>query len=536
MFSVAPFRYLGGMADLSNVRQNRDGWCFSNAPMKQDAGDRSFRMADHVLALDQGTTSSRSIVFSQDGRVVAQAQQEFPQIFPQPGHVEHDPEAIWTSQLATAKQAIERSGLDVSQMAGLGITNQRETTILWERDTGKPVANAIVWQSRVSAPICEQLKANGLEDEFRKRTGLVVDAYFSGTKIRHLLDSIDGLRARAERGGILFGTVDSFLAWRLSGGRVHVTDVSNASRTLLFNIHSRQWDDDLLQMLDVPRAMLPEVRSSSEVYGVTDASLFGAAIPIAGIAGDQQAATFGQGCFAAGQAKNTYGTGCFLLLNTGSEPVASQNGLLTTIGWQLGDKVTYCLEGSVFVAGAVVQWLRDGLGLIENSADVEGLARQVESTDGVYFVPAFTGLGAPYWNSDARGAIVGLTRGTTRAHLARAALESIAWQTRDVLEAMQQDSGQPLDVLRVDGGATVNSLLMQFQADVLGVPVQRPVVQETTALGAAYLAGLATGVWNDPSDVTANWQLDEEFVPSPDQSASAVRYEEWKHAVRQCMA
>ena len=493
-------------------------------------------MADHVLALDQGTTSSRSIVFSRDGRAVAQAQLEFPQIFPQPGNVEHDPEAIWESQLTTAKQALERSGLDASQIAGLGITNQRETTILWERDTGKPVANAIVWQSRVSAPICEQLKADGVEDEFRSRTGLVVDAYFSGTKIKHLLDSVDGLRARAERGEILFGTVDSFLAWRLSGGRLHVTDVSNASRTLLFNIHTRQWDDDLLRMLDVPRAMLPEVRSSSEVYGETDASLFGTPIPIAGIAGDQQAATFGQGCFAAGQAKNTYGTGCFLLLNTGSEPVASQNGLLTTIGWQLGDEVTYCLEGSVFVAGAVVQWLRDGLGLIENSFDVEALARQVDSTDGVYFVPAFTGLGAPYWNSDARGTIVGLSRGTTRAHLARAALESIAWQTRDVLEAMQQDSGQSLDVLRVDGGATANSLLMQFQADVLNVPVQRPVVQETTALGAAYLAGLATGVWNDPSDVTANWQLDTEFVPSAAASTAAARYADWKHAVEQCMA
>lgn len=493
-------------------------------------------MADHVLALDQGTTSSRSIVFSRDGRAVAQAQQEFPQIFPQPGNVEHDPEAIWESQLATAKLAIEQSGLDVSQIAGLGITNQRETTILWERDTGKPIANAIVWQSRVSAPICEQLKADGLENEFRARTGLVVDAYFSGTKIKHLLDSIAGLRARAERGEILFGTVDSFLAWRLSSGRVHVTDVSNASRTLLFNIHTRQWDDDLLRMLDVPRAMLPEVRSSSEVYGETDAALFGASIPIAGIAGDQQAATFGQGCFAAGQAKNTYGTGCFLLLNTGSEPVASQNGLLTTIGWQLGDEVTYCLEGSVFVAGAVVQWLRDGLGLIENSSAVEALARQVDSTDGVYFVPAFTGLGAPYWNSDARGTIVGLSRGTTQAHLARAALESIAWQTRDVLEAMQQDSGQSLDVLRVDGGATANSLLMQFQADVLNVPVQRPVVQETTALGAAYLAGLATGVWNDPSDVTANWQLDAEFAPSSAQAESASRYAEWKHAVQQCMA
>ncbi len=493
-------------------------------------------MSDHVLALDQGTTSSRSIVFSRDGRAVAQAQEEFPQLFPQPGHVEHDPEAIWTSQLATAKQAIERSGLEASALAGLGITNQRETTVLWERDTGKPVANAIVWQSRVSAPICEQLKADGLEDEFRSRTGLVVDAYFSGTKVKHLLDTVDGLRDRAERGEILFGTIDTFLAWRLSGGRVHVTDVSNASRTLMFNIHSLQWDDDLLRMLDIPRAMLPEVRASSDVYGETDASLFGTSIPIAGIAGDQQAATFGQGCFAAGQAKSTYGTGCFLLLNTGSTPVTSNNGLLTTIGWQLGNEVTYCLEGSVFVAGAVVQWLRDGLELIEKSSDIEALAQQVDSTDGVYFVPAFVGLGAPYWQPDARGTIVGLSRGTTKAHIARAALESIAWQTRDVLEAMQQDSDEALDVLRVDGGATANATLMQFQADVLNVPVQRPVVQETTALGAAYLAGLATGVWHDPSDVTANWQLDTEFRPSTDQVKSAARYADWNQAVNQCMS
>ncbi|MHC4877013.1 MAG: glycerol kinase GlpK [Planctomycetota bacterium] len=493
-------------------------------------------MSDHVLALDQGTTSSRSIVFSRDGRAVAQAQAEFPQLFPQPGHVEHDPEAIWSSQLATAKQAIERSGLEVSQLTGLGITNQRETTVLWERDTGKPVANAIVWQSRVSAPVCEQLKADGLEPEIRSRTGLVVDAYFSGTKVKHLLDSIDGLRTRAERGEILFGTIDTFLAWRLSGGRIHVTDVSNASRTLMFNIHSLQWDDELLRMLDVPRAMLPEVRASSEVYGETDASLFGAGIPLAGIAGDQQAATFGQGCFTPGQAKNTYGTGCFLLLNTGSTPVPSENGLLTTIGWQLGNDVTYCLEGSVFVAGAVVQWLRDGLGLIEKSSEIEALAQQVESTDGVYFVPAFVGLGAPYWQPDARGTIVGLSRGTTKAHIARAALESIAWQTRDVLEAMQQDSGETLDVLRVDGGATANATLMQFQADVLNVPVQRPVVQETTALGAAYLAGLATGVWDSPSDVTDNWQLDTEFRPSPGKADSAARYANWKQAVSQCMS
>jgi glycerol kinase len=486
-------------------------------------------MTRYVLALDQGTTSSRAIVFSPDGRAVAKAQQEFPQLFPQPGHVEHDPEAIWSSQLATAQQAITEAGLAASEIAAIGITNQRETTILWERGTGKPVANAIVWQSRITSGICDQLKADGHAATFRDKTGLVLDAYFSGTKIRHLLDSIDGLRSRAERGEILFGTVDSFLAWRLSGGRLHVTDVSNASRTLLFNIHSLEWDDELLKILDIPRAMLPEVRASSEVYGETDAALFGASIPISGIAGDQQAATFGQACFEPGQVKNTYGTGCFLLMNTGARPVASQNGLLTTIGWKIGDRVTYCLEGSVFVGGAVVQWLRDGLQIIESAAEIESLAAQVKTTGGVYLVPAFVGLGAPYWDADARGAIVGLTRGTNRSHIARAALEGIAYQTRDLLSAMEQDSGCSLETLRVDGGASANRLLMQFQADQLGVTVQRPVVQETTALGAAYLAGLATGVWADQSEVARNWQVDAEFRPTgqPDDSL----YSGWQRAV-----
>lgn len=488
-------------------------------------------MADHVLALDQGTTSSRAIVFSKDGRSVAQAQQEFPQIFPQPGHVEHDPEAIWDSQIATAREAIASAGLNASDIAGIGITNQRETTVLWERDTGRPVANAIVWQSRVTADLCERLKSEGHEKTFRQKTGLVLDAYFSGTKIRHLLDSIDGLRDKATRGEICFGTVDSFLAWRLSGGKLHVTDVSNASRTLLFNIHTLEWDDELLSILNIPRAMLPEVRPSSEVYGLTDPSLFGSAIPIAGIAGDQQAATFGQSCFEPGQAKNTYGTGCFLLMNTGDRPVESTHGLLTTIGWQVNGKTTYCLEGSVFVGGAVVQWLRDGLEFFESASEIEQLASEVDSTDGVYLVPAFVGLGAPYWKPNARGTIVGLTRGTTKAHLARAALESIAWQTRDILEAMQLDAGSPLDVLRVDGGAAANELLMQFQADVLNVPVQRPVVPETTALGAAYLAGLATGVWADASDVTRNWQLDAEFRPSDASGRSDTGYADWKRAV-----
>lgn len=492
-------------------------------------------MADHVLALDQGTTSSRSIVFSRDSRAVASAQQEFPQIFPQPGHVEHDPEAIWKTQLETAQQAIRDAGLNAGDIAGIGITNQRETTILWERDTGRPVANAIVWQSRVTADMCERLKSDGHADTFRQKTGLVVDAYFSGTKIAHLLNSIDGLRSRAERGDILFGTVDTFLAWRLSGGRLHVTDVSNASRTLLFNIHTLEWDDELLGILGIPRAMLPDVRPSSEVYGDTDPSLFGSAIPIAGIAGDQQAATFGQGCFDVGQAKNTYGTGCFLLMNTGTQPVTSENGLLTTIGWGLNGSVTYCLEGSVFVAGAAVQWLRDGLQFFDNASEIESLANEVDSTDGVYLVPAFVGLGAPYWNPNARGTIVGLSRGTTRAHIARATLESIAWQTRDVLEAMQQDAGAALDVLRVDGGASANALLMQMQADQLGVPVQRPVVQETTALGAAYLAGLATGVWNDQTDVSSSWQLDAEFQPMHDKAQLDDQYALWKHAVERSL-
>lgn len=489
-------------------------------------------MPSHILALDQGTTSSRAIVFAESGRPIAAAQREFPQIYPSPGHVEHDPEAIWESQLATAKAALEQAGLSAGDLAGIGIANQRETTILWERDSGKPIANAIVWQSRITSPICEQLKRDGHEQAFREKTGLVVDAYFSGTKVKHLLDTHNGLRARAEQGEVLFGTVDTFLIWRLTGGKAHVTDYSNASRTLMFNIHTLDWDDELLRILDVPRAMLPEVRPSSQVYGETEASLFGAAVPIAGNAGDQQAATFGQCCFQPGDAKNTYGTGCFLLMNTGETPVASKHGLITTIGWGLDGKVTYCLEGSVFIAGAVVQWLRDELKIVESAPAIEALAASVESTDGVYFVPAFVGLGAPHWDPDARGTIVGLTRGSNRAHIARAALESMAYQTRDVLDAMQQDSGIELGMLKVDGGACVNNLLMQFQSDLLGVSVQRPVVQETTALGAAYLAGLATGVWNSPDDLAAKWELDREFH-------SAIAAEErrrlcdgWQRAVR----
>jgi len=484
-----------------------------------------------VLALDQGTTSSRAILFGRDGRPAGQAQQEFPQLYPSPGHVEHDPEAIWQSQLATAKGALASARAGAKDIAAIGITNQRETTIVWDRDTGKPVANAIVWQSRITAPLCERLQQEGYEQTFRQKTGLVVDAYFSGTKIRHLLDTIPGLRSRAERGEVLFGTVDSFLIWRLTGGKVHATDYSNASRTLLFNIHTLDWDDELLKIIGVPRAMLPQVLPSSHRYGETEASLLGGAIAITGNAGDQQAATFGQACFAPGEAKNTYGTGCFLLMNTGHKPVASQHGLLTTIGWGLNGKVTYCLEGAVFVAGAVVQWLRDGLGLIASSSEVETLAAQVASTDGVYLVPAFVGLGAPYWDPHARGTIVGITRGTTKAHLARAALESMAYQTRDVLDAMQQDSGINLAALKVDGGACANNLLMQFQADVLDVAVHRPVVQETTALGAAYLAGLAVGFWNDERDVTANWALDREFRPAASSLARSRGYADWQRAV-----
>ena len=493
-------------------------------------------MSQFILALDQGTTSSRAIVFGRDGRPVATAQQEFAQIFPQPGHVEHDPEAIWETQLAVAQQALRDANLSSTDIAAIGIANQRETTVLWDRSTGKPVANAIVWQSRVSAAICASLKAEGLEPLFREKTGLVLDPYFSGTKIKHLLDEIDGLRSRAERGEILFGTIDSFLIWRLTGGRRHVTDVSNASRTLIFNIRTLDWDDELLRLLDIPRAMLPDVASSSEVYGMSDREYFGGEIPISGDAGDQQAATFGQGCFESGDAKNTYGTGCFLLMTSGDSPVESQHGLLTTIGWKLGEKVTYALEGSVFVAGAAIQWLRDGLEIIDSAGEVETLADSVPDTAGVYFVPAFVGLGTPYWDPAARGTIVGITRGTTRAHLARASLEAIACQTRDVLEAMQQDAGVELNVLKVDGGATVNNLLMQMQADLLGAPVRRPVVQETTALGAAFLAGLAVGFWKSRDEIVRNWALDREFRPQMTADRRETRYAGWKRAVERALA
>ncbi|MCA9268747.1 MAG: glycerol kinase GlpK [Planctomycetales bacterium] len=492
-------------------------------------------MTKYILAFDQGTTSSRAIVFDRQGRIVAKAQEEFEQILPYPGHVEHDPEAIWRSQLNSAKEALAQAKVDASDIVAIGVTNQRETTILWDRVTCKPVGNAIVWQSRISAPICERLKQNGLAPLFQERTGLVVDPYFSGTKIKHLLDHNENLRRAGEKGEILFGTVDSFLIWRLTGGKRHVIDASNASRTLLLNLHTGQWDDELLGILGVPRPMLPEVCSSSEVYSHADPQWFGAPIPIAGDAGDQQAATFGQACFSPGMAKNTYGTGCFMLLNTGDAPHVSRKNLLSTIGWRIGDKTTYCLEGSVFIAGAVVQWLRDGLGLIENSADVEALAARVPDTGGVYFVPAFVGLGAPQWDPYARGAIVGLTRGATAAHIARAALESMAFQSRDLLTAMQDDAGVQLATLRVDGGAATNNGLMQFQADVLDCPVHRPVVSETTALGAAYLAGLAVGYWESQSELAANWALDREFTPAMDPLDRARRCRRWSEAVKRSM-
>ena len=492
-------------------------------------------MGNAILALDQGTTSSRAIVFSHDGTIRASAQREISQILPEPGLVEHDPIEIWESQLAVARQALERSGVGADEVAAIGITNQRETTILWDRKTGKPVTHAVVWQSRASAPICARLKAEGHEQTFRDKTGLLLDAYFSGTKVTYLFEKHPELAEKARNGDILFGTVDTWLVWKLSGGRLHITDPSNASRTLLFNIHTMDWDDELLGILGVPRAMMPQVRPSSEVYGETDAEWLGRTVPIAGLAGDQQAATFGQACFEPGSAKNTYGTGCFLLLNTGDRPVRSENNLLTTVGWQIGDKVTYCLEGSVFIAGTVVQWLRDGLGIISSSAEVERLATSVPDSGGVYFVPALVGLGAPHWDSDARGTILGITRGTTAAHIARAAVESMAYQTVDLVSAMQRDAGIQLHNLRVDGGASVNNQLMQFQADLLGVNVRRPRVAETTALGAAYLAGLAVGFWNDIQDVSRNWALDSEFKPRIPAEKRDALCRRWRDAVRRSL-
>ncbi len=492
-------------------------------------------MAKYVLALDQGTTSSRAIVFDHAGSIVSVAQQEFPQIYPSPGLVEHDPEAIWSSQLAVAREAMQKAGASASDVAAIGITNQRETTVVWEKATGKPVFNAIVWQSRLTVPICDALKAKGFDKEIRERTGLVTDAYFSGTKVKWILDNVAGVREKAERGEVLFGNIDTFLMWRLSKGRVHATDPSNASRTLMYNIYKGDWDDVILNELGVPRAMLPTVGNSSGVFGETDPEFFGGAIKMAGDAGDQQAATFGQACYEPGMSKNTYGTGNFMLMNTGSKGVPSQNGLLTTIGWGIEGKTTYCLEGAIFITGAAVQWLRDSLKAIKSSGEVEFLAASVSDNGGVYMVPAFVGLGAPYWDPYARGTIVGLTRGSEVAHIARATLESMCYQTRDVLEAMTADSGVHVTTLRVDGGAVVNNLLMQFQADVLGVPVQRPKVAETTALGAAYLAGLATGFWSSEQEVAEHWAVDRTFEPKMSSDEREKLYAGWKRAVERSM-
>jgi glycerol kinase len=486
----------------------------------------------YVLALDQGTTSSRAILYDRAGKRVGIAQHSFQQIYPQPGHVEHDAEEIWETERRAMQEVLQASGIGPEQVAAVGITNQRETTLLWDRATGRPVGPAIVWQCRRTAKRCEELVQQGLADRIREKTGLIVDAYFSATKAEWLLNQDPGLRERAKRGEILFGTIDSWLVYNLSGKRLHITDVTNASRTLLFNIHTLQWDEELLELFGIPRAMLPEVRPSSEVYGLTDAKLFGAEVPIAGIAGDQQAALFGQGCFDEGMAKNTYGTGCFLLMNTGERPIASRSGLLTTVAWQIGDRVSYALEGSVFVAGAGVQWLRDELGILEDAAQTEVLARSVADNGGVYVVPAFTGLGTPYWDPHARGTIFGLTRGSTKAHIARAMLEAIAYQTRDLLDAMRADAGIALRRLAVDGGAVQNGFLMQFQADLLDVEVVRPADHESTARGAAFLAGLATGVWSSTEELRGCIGATSSFEPSMDDEERARLYRDWKKAVR----
>ncbi|MDZ4699867.1 MAG: glycerol kinase GlpK [Rhodothermales bacterium] len=486
---------------------------------------------NYILALDQGTTSSRAILFTHDGKILGVAQQEFEQHFPQPGWVEHDPMEIWTSQLAVARQVLAEQGLRASDVAAIGITNQRETTVVWNRATGKPLFNAIVWQDRRTAGICDTLKAGGHAELFRRKTGLVVDAYFSGTKVQWILDNVPGARDLAGRGELAFGTIDSWLIWNLTGGRRHVTDVSNASRTLMYDIRRGEWDDELLGLLNVPRVMLPEVRSSSEVYGETVPDLLGGVIPIAGVAGDQQAALFGQMCTTPGMVKNTYGTGCFMLMNTGTEAVDSKNNLLTTVAWKIGDRTEYALEGSIFIAGAVVQWLRDGLGLFSSSAEVEALAAQVADNGGVYLVPAFAGLGAPHWDPYARGTIAGLTRGTTASHIARAALEGIAYQVDDVLAAMEADSGIRLAELRADGGAAANGMLMQFQADLLGVPVVRPTILETTALGAAYLAGLAVGYWESEEAIAGQWQVDARFIPSMPADRVEALKKGWRKAL-----
>ncbi|NSL53224.1 glycerol kinase GlpK [Calidifontibacillus erzurumensis] len=494
-------------------------------------------METFILALDQGTTSSRAILFNKRGEIVHIAQKEFTQHFPKAGWVEHNANEIWGSILSVIAEVLTESSTKPDQISGIGITNQRETTVVWDRETGEPIYNAIVWQSRQSNDICEKLKEKGYNDLFRRKTGLLIDPYFSGTKVKWILDHVKGAREKAEQGKLLFGTIDTWLIWKLSGGKVHVTDYSNASRTLMFNIHELIWDDELLDILGVPKCMLPEVRPSSEIYTKTcDVHFFGKEVPIAGIAGDQQAALFGQACFSEGMAKNTYGTGCFMLMNTGEKAVSSKNGLLTTIAWGIGGKVTYALEGSIFVAGSAIQWLRDGLRLIKEAKDSEFYAMKVSSTDGVYVVPAFVGLGTPYWDSDVRGAVFGVTRGTTKEHFIRATLESLAYQTKDVLSAMEADSGIQLKTLRVDGGAVKNNFLMDFQSDLLNVPVERPSINETTALGAAYLAGLAVGFWDSQEEISKQWVIDRKFVPTMSDKQRDDLYNGWKKAVYAAMA
>lgn len=485
----------------------------------------------YILAIDQGTSSSRAIVFNRQGESLAVAQKEFTQHFPQSGWVEHDPQEIWSSEAAVISEVMAGMGISGQNIAAVGITNQRETTILWDAETGEPVYNAIVWQDRRTAEYCDRLKADGLTETIRQKTGLIIDAYFSATKIKWVLDHVPGARQRAEQGRLRFGTVDTWLVWQLTGGRLHITDATNASRTMLFNIHTLQWDEELLRLFDIPRSLMPEVRSCSEVYGHTEATLFGQPVPIGGIAGDQQAALFGQLCTEPGSVKNTYGTGCFLLMNSGEKPITSANNLLTTIALSLGGRVTYALEGSIFVGGSVVQWLRDGLGIIRSSGEVEALAASVPDSGGVYFVPALTGMGAPYWDQYARGSITGISRGTTAAHIARAALEGIAFQTLDIVEAMQRDAGIPLRELKVDGGASRNNLMMQFQADILDTTVIRPRNPETTALGATYLAGLAVGYWDSVETIRQQWIVDSTFTPTPDRQRVEQAVKGWRVAV-----
>lgn len=493
-------------------------------------------METYMLSLDQGTTSTRALLVDRSGAIVNMAREELPLHYPHPGWVEADALFIWESTKKVIAEVMAKTGITADQIAGIGITNQRETTVVWDKATGQPVYNAIVWQSRQTAGISDRLKQDGYEQVFHEKTGLLIDAYFSGTKVNWLLEQVEGSRERAENGELLFGTIDTWLIWNLTGRAVHVTDVSNAARTLMFNIHERCWDDELLRILQVPKAMLPEVRSSSEIYGQLDEKLFGCCIPVAGAAGDQQAALFGQNAYEEGSTKNTYGTGCFMLMNTGTKAIVSEKGLLTTIAWEVDGKLEYALEGSVFVAGAAIQWLRDGLELIESASETEGLAEQVESADGVYVVPAFVGLGTPYWNSDVRGAVFGLTRGTSKAHFVRAVLESLAYQTKDVLSVMEQESGLPLQSLSVDGGAVNNNLLMQFQSDLLGVPVERPVINESTALGAAYLAGLAVGFWKNRQELAELRQVDKVFVPAMEEEKRDALYAGWHRAVKAAMA